>query len=272
MGKQINQSIVIDAKIKTTLEGMNDVVSKLNKGLREGTTKIDLTKGVGNSISKYIETFKTEYSKFAQLTKNGKVEFGDTKDAIRSGEQMIKTFSELKRIVGNFEDMSLFDAKKMFPEAFNSKVDSLGKKLNALRENIVSLDSKKIELEGARQALNDLTVKQQALQKELSEQLEVKINTETAEQNLEEAKKKISELREELKKELSGKLANTGATKTSLEARRAEILNARKARGVTSEPLSGAQVKAAGGSKEQQIAATAALKLYNNEKAELKEI
>jgi hypothetical protein len=31
---------------------MNDVVSKLNKALREGTTKIDLTKGVGNSISK----------------------------------------------------------------------------------------------------------------------------------------------------------------------------------------------------------------------------
>lgn len=272
MGKQINQSIVIDAKIKTTLEGMNDVVSKLNKGLREGTTKIDLTKGVGNSISKQIETFKTEYSKFIQLTKDGKLEFGDTKDAIRSGEQMVKTFSELKRIVGNFEDMSLLDAKKMFPDAFDSKIDLLSKKLNTLRENIVSLDSKKIELNDAQQALSDLTAKQQALQKELSEQLEVKIDTETAEQNLEEAKKKITELRDELKKELSGKLAGTESIKNSLETRKAEILGARKARGVTSEPLSGAQVKAAGGSKEQQAAASQALKLYNSEKAELKDI
>jgi hypothetical protein len=72
---------------------------------------------------------------------------------------MVKTFSELKRIVGNFEDMSLLDAKKMFPDAFDSRVDLLSKKLNTLRENIVSLDSKKIELNDARQALSDLTVK-----------------------------------------------------------------------------------------------------------------
>ena len=272
MKRQINQSIVIDAKIKATLEGMNDVVSNLNKGLREGTAKIDLTKGIGNSISKQIETFKTEYSKFIQLTKDGKIEFGDTKDAIRSGEQMVKTFSELKRVIGNFEDMSLLDAKKIFPDAFDSKVDALSKKLKTLHENIVSLDSKKIELNDARQALSDLTAKQQDLQKELSEQLEVKVDTETAEQNLEEAKKKISELRDELKKELSEKLAGTDSIKNSLEAQKEVILNARKARGVTSEPLSGAQIKAAGGSKEQQANASQALKLYNSEKAELKEI
>jgi hemerythrin superfamily protein len=72
---------------------------------------------------------------------------------------MVKTFSELKRVVGNFEDMSLLDAKKLFPDAFDSKVDLISKKLNTLRENIVSLDSKKIELNDARQALSDLTVK-----------------------------------------------------------------------------------------------------------------
>jgi hypothetical protein len=44
---------------------MNETLSKLDKGLRDGTTKLDLTKGVGNSISKQMETFKTEYQKFA---------------------------------------------------------------------------------------------------------------------------------------------------------------------------------------------------------------
>jgi hypothetical protein len=64
---------------------MDDVVSKLNKGLREAETKIDLTKGIGSSISKYIEKYKEESSRFAQLTSGNKVEFGDYQDAIKSG-------------------------------------------------------------------------------------------------------------------------------------------------------------------------------------------
>ena len=56
--KQINQSIVIDAKVKATLEGMSQVVADLNKGLREGATKIDLTKGIGNTVSKQITPFR----------------------------------------------------------------------------------------------------------------------------------------------------------------------------------------------------------------------
>ena len=84
--KREKDLIVIDAKIKTTLDGMNETLAKLDKGLREGTTKLDLTKGVGNSISKQMETFKTEYQKFAQMTKDNKVSFMDSKDAIRSGE------------------------------------------------------------------------------------------------------------------------------------------------------------------------------------------
>ena len=129
MSKEVHQSIVIDAKIKTTLEGMNETLSKLDKGLREGTTKLDLTKGVGNSISKQMETFKAEYQKFAQMTKNNKLSFMDSKDAIRSGEQMVKSFNEIKRIVGNFNDMTLLDAKKMFTSAFDSRVGDLDKSL-----------------------------------------------------------------------------------------------------------------------------------------------
>jgi hypothetical protein len=67
------------------------------------------------------------------MTKDNKVSFMDSKEAIRSGEQMVKSFNEIRRIVGNFKDMSLLDAKKMFPSAFDSRVGELDKSLSVLK-------------------------------------------------------------------------------------------------------------------------------------------
>jgi hypothetical protein len=43
---------------------------------------------------------------------------------------MLKTFKELKRIVGDFNDLTVFEAKKLFPDAFNNEVEELRKKLS----------------------------------------------------------------------------------------------------------------------------------------------
>jgi hypothetical protein len=48
MNNNLQKTIEIKAPIKTTLEGMDRVVSKIKEGLNEGTTKIDMTKGIGN--------------------------------------------------------------------------------------------------------------------------------------------------------------------------------------------------------------------------------
>jgi hypothetical protein len=38
---------------------------------------------------------------------------------------LIKTFREIRRIVGDFDDLTIIDAKKIFPEAFDSRVSDL---------------------------------------------------------------------------------------------------------------------------------------------------
>jgi hypothetical protein len=62
-----------------------------------------------------LSAFKEEYNKFLRLTSNNELKFADTKEAIHSGEQMIKIFKELERVVGNFDDLTIVDAKKLFP-------------------------------------------------------------------------------------------------------------------------------------------------------------
>ena len=67
------QTITIKADVITTLKGMDKVVTELKSGLSEANTKIDFTKGAGSSISKLVDKFKNEFSKFNQLTEGGQL-------------------------------------------------------------------------------------------------------------------------------------------------------------------------------------------------------
>jgi hypothetical protein len=97
---------------------MKKTVAEMRKGLSEGAAKIDVSKGIGASLSKQLSNFKDEYDKFSRLTSGNLLNLNDSKEALKSGEQMIKIFKEIQRVSGNFKGLTVFDAKKMFPQAF----------------------------------------------------------------------------------------------------------------------------------------------------------
>ena len=193
MGREMHQSIVID--VKATLDGMNEVVGKLNKGLREGATKVDLTKGIGSSLSKYIDKFKDEYSKFTKLTEGGKVDFADSKEAIKSGEAIIKTFKEMQRVVGDFKDLSVVDAKKLFPEAFDSRVGELQKGLSGLYNAMNKLESKNLELKTAKDALTELTTDAARFKETIDSEVQLKVDLDAATANLQTVEEKVEAIK-----------------------------------------------------------------------------
>ena len=123
------QTITINADVIATLKGMDKVVNGLKSGLSEANTKIDFTKGAGSSISKLVDKFKNEFSKFNQLTESGQLKVGDTKEALRSGQNLINTYRELQRIIGDFKSLTVVDAKKLFPDAFDQRIDATNQKL-----------------------------------------------------------------------------------------------------------------------------------------------
>jgi hypothetical protein len=74
---------------------MNQTVSQLQDGLKKGITSLDMSKGLGNSLSKTLSTFQDEFKHFSDLTKSGKLNFMDSKEAIRSGEKIIEKYREI---------------------------------------------------------------------------------------------------------------------------------------------------------------------------------
>ena len=217
MGQKINKSIIIDAKIKTTLEGMDQTVSKLNEGLRKGVANLDLTKGIGNSISKNIDKFKDEYDKFSKSLKplgDGKgfaLDFNDSKEAIKSGEQMVKIFSELKRVVGNFEDLSIIDAKKLFPDAFDSRVDDLQRKIEGFQKNLNKLEIKRLEVSAAKDNIKELEDEGKRIQELLNARMEMTIQDEQARNTLKEVNEQLDQIRDKARQDLTLKISEERA-------------------------------------------------------------
>ena len=245
---------------------MNKVVSELNKGLKEGNTKIDVSKGIGKNLTKELENFKEQFSKLSDLTKGDKFEFADTKEVLRSGEAVIKTFKEISRLVGEFDDLTLFDAKKLFPDAFNSQVEETRQKFEGLRKSLIDLNDKKIRLDEATNELNTLKTQQEELLKSLEQQRSVVIDTEGAQQELDDAIVKVQALKEELKNSIRADFTSIEAEAVDAVAKRDEILKNREVRGAVAPTMTVTEAKKAKLSQEQ----IDEIRLYKEEDAQLK--
>ena len=207
MGK--NQTIIINADVIATLKGMDKVVTGLKSGLSEANTKIDFTKGIGASVSKLVDKFKNEFSKFNQLTENGKLDIGNTKEALKSGKNLINAYKELQRIIGDLNSLTVIDAKKLFPDAFDQRVENASKKLKDFSNNWNRISEKQLKLDQAKTELQVLTDKLKELEKSLVDTNTLKVNTTSAEQKVEEMTNKVKELKNEFKKELKLKVDTT---------------------------------------------------------------
>ena len=273
------QTITIKADVITTLKGMDKVVTELKSGLSEANTKIDFTKGAGSSISKLVDKFKNEFSKFNQLTEGGQLKVGDTKEALRSGQNLINTYRELQRIIGDFKSLKVADAKKLFPDAFDSKVETASQKLKDFISNWDRLSGKQLKLDQARTDLDALTKKSQELKNNLTNTETLKVNTTTADQKVEETTNKVKELKSELKGNLKLKIntaeSDLDRNKQKREAFQQKINRANSSgnfdttgrsiryKGATLNEWQNGTGKAAGMSSQQRTGAIKALQNYS---------
>jgi fructose/tagatose bisphosphate aldolase len=128
-----DKEVSISLRINTILEDMGKTANKLSEGLNKGITKIDVGTSLGKSLTKNIQNFKEEYNKFSQLTKGGtSVNIGDSKEAISSGNKLIKLYRDIQAQMKTMGDSGVSALKKMFPDSFDSRIDGLKGKLTSL--------------------------------------------------------------------------------------------------------------------------------------------
>ena len=148
--------IEIDAYLKTHLNDLDKVTGQLRKGLEEGTTKIDLTKGMGKELSKLITKFQAESSKLKGMIPDNMLNLSDSKNFQAAGASIISTFRQIQQAVSDINTKSIIDVKKMFPDAFDSRVDQLSKRLESFATRAADIGKRSSELAKAQERLTNL--------------------------------------------------------------------------------------------------------------------
>ena len=193
--------IQIVAGIKTELQNMDETISKFKSKLNEGISKVDMTKGLGKDLSKLFSKFSDDFSKINSLTPKDLLDIGDSKEFQRTGESIIRTIRDIQRIAEGLGTKELIDAKKLFPNAFDSRVGDLHKELTNLGNSFGELAQKEAELVKVNNAITNLRENMGAL-KQTSENLpglqQAAKDTETI---LNQANSEISNIRDNLSKQ-----------------------------------------------------------------------
>lgn len=187
------EKIVISTDIVASLRGMDEVVSKIKKGLSDGAIKTDLSKGLGLSLSKSLDKFYKEYSNLERLMEDG-INIDNSGKVIKSGQQIIDIFREIEQSFGKIKEKSVIDTKKIFPDSFQIKSDSFLSNIEKLEKQLSKMGEKVSQYNNIRKEISELG-QEISLLKEKSKTI-ITINTDEISQKVEEAKKELEELRQ----------------------------------------------------------------------------
>lgn len=187
------EKIVISTDIVASLKGMDEVVSKIKKGLSDGAIKTDLSKGLGLSLSKSLDKFYKEYSNLERLMEDG-INIDNSGKIIKSGQQIIDIFREIEQSFSKIKEKSVIDTKKIFPDSFQIKSDSFLSNIEKLEKQLSKLGEKVSQYSNIRKEISELG-QEIGLLKEKSKTI-ITINTDEISQKVEEAKKELEELRQ----------------------------------------------------------------------------
>lgn len=182
-------TISIIADVKTQLSNMDETIKKFKSGLSEGIGKIDLTKGLGKDLSRLITSFNKDYDKITSLIKPGNLlNIEDSKAFQNAGRNIISTFEKIQTIANGMTSKSLIDAKKLFPDAFDSRVDEISGLLEKLDQNFDKIKSKELKAQKLESDITSLTNTIKNLKAQSSE-----TNLEALNKELENAEGKANE-------------------------------------------------------------------------------
>lgn len=231
------QVIRIDAEVNASLGNLNKVVTQLKEGLSKGVTQVDMSKGIGKSISGLIRTFQTEYDEFSRLTKNGVLNMDDSGPAITSAKKLLRVFDELQDVMSGIESKDANALKKLFPNGFDKNISDLGKELDKVSQKIKNLSTAKTQKLGLEAEVERLQAELEQLKNKIGQPEQLEINVQQAEQRIERIDQWLTQLQEKAQRGIEFKLRPVfkkkdevlGGITGQIEAKKKEISQAREA-------------------------------------------
>lgn len=219
MGTQ-KQVIQIDAQINTHLGNLNDTVTKLKKGISDGVTKMDLSKGAGKAFSEYIRNFQNSYTELQKYIKkdaggNSFIQLDDSGKAISAGKNLLKVFGDIQQVMQGINSKDAAGLAKLFPQGSTGDVDKLLKSLEGLSPKLKELQDKEALRITVTSDIKTLETEIQRIKTELKDENILQINVDNAKTKLDEVEAEIKQIQDKAKESVSVQIKTLTDNKTS---------------------------------------------------------
>ena len=134
---------------------MDDVVTKMKTGLQDANKEAIKS----TNFTKLFSDYTDEYKKFKSFIGSDGIDVLDSKEALRSGEKIIKLFKQIQSNYGDLSNMDVNLAKKLFPSEFTGQakkaqeaIDNYENAAQKISNLEINLQEQRIELERLRNA------------------------------------------------------------------------------------------------------------------------
>lgn len=212
MSKTVQKSIEINAKVKTSLEGLDKTIKQLEEGL--ASQKLNLGKNSG--LSKLIKDYKDSKEQLDELLSGDSIARTDIKKAEQLGTRVSTLYKQIGKSFRELQNGNEEVFKKMFPSSFTAQITKSTQAINAFLSKLDTLGTKEARVGELRRELGVLNDELDSL-KNRRIKIEVEADKKKAEQALAQIDSEMQKMRSSFKQKLFPEEVKDSKGKTQTE-------------------------------------------------------
>ena len=143
---------------------MDKVVSKMKTGLQDANKEAIKS----TNFTKLFSDYTDEYKKFKSFISSDGIDILDSKEALRSGEKIIKLFKQIQSNYGDLSNMDVNLAKKLFPSEFTGQAKKAQEAIDKYENSVKRIDELEVDLSAERTELERLRIAAESAQNALN--------------------------------------------------------------------------------------------------------
>ena len=217
------QTIVIDAKVQTSLEGMDKLRKELKDVLENNKLELSTSSNLGKLVKDYDEARK----QLDAVISKGFVTPEENKKSRQLSERVANIYADIVKSISKIENLEIPDLKKMFPSNFSAKTAKGLKEISSYYEKLGDKEVTLMGLDIANKELSNMETTLQNLQNKRTK-VQIDVDIEAANKRIQEIEEKKKALQNEVYDSLIPKETRDSQGKTQRERDQEEVKKAQE--------------------------------------------
>ena len=217
-----DKTITINARVKASLEGMDNVVKQLNDKLKNNKIELSDT----SVLSKSLKEYNSAREELDRIFSKGFINPDEVKNVDKLSKKIKSLYEEIETSIKSMKGKEVIDLKKMFPANFSTKAKN---GLKEISDYLDAVSKKEIKAQGLNNLNNELSQLETQLKKINGKRIKIEVESDIdlSKRKIEDLEEKKQQIRQSIvERESKEEVLKSGKTRTEhLAGRRLSATN-----------------------------------------------